>query len=127
MWAKLAGCVVLVAVCWDIKSVFYALWRPLAPLVAYIDPRRPGTDALHEWFFRSGLDRYVWIHGMVCAYLHPRFNAALTAIDEARPARRRAMRTALIGGEAGVEGGEWGGVQQSRGAADWQAAGMWLP
>ena len=30
----------------------------------------------------SGLDRYVWIYGMVCAFFHPKYEAALKWVDE---------------------------------------------
>jgi len=34
-------------VCWDIKSVFYAIWSPLTFLMGYNDPRKPSDDLLH--------------------------------------------------------------------------------
>ena len=49
-----------------------------------------------EWFFRSGLDRYVWIWGMVVAWLHPQIEAGWKAVDEMRTAWRLAVRTALV-------------------------------
>jgi hypothetical protein len=162
--AKMVACFAAVALMWEIKPVFYALWRPLAFLVGYSDPRRPATDvldgaaaalraarplrrALHpplrrclpysvhvslrrrpilgadpaspglpprpcaprnprpvraEWYFRSGLDRYVWIHGMVCAYAHPYATRALERLDALAPAQAAGARAALLAACAAV-------------------------
>ena len=64
---KMVGCVALVVLCWDVRPVFNAIWSPFSWLVAYTDPRKPSNDVLHEWYFRSSLDRFVWIYGMLCA------------------------------------------------------------
>ena len=102
---KVAFCLAFVYVLWEVPGVFRLVFRPFQFLLGYVDPK-PGSDPMHEWFFRSGLDRYVWIHGMVCAFFHPRYEAALRWIDEQpaasprrHPNRRRcrhARRPALV-------------------------------
>lgn len=49
-----------------------------------------------EWYFRSGLDRYIWIWGMVCAYLHPHATKLLNAIEELPQMRRVAVRGVIL-------------------------------
>lgn len=51
-----------------------------------------------EWYFRSGLDRYVWIWGMVCAYLHPQASKLLHTIDEMPRLKRYTVRGLVLAG-----------------------------
>lgn len=92
IWIKLFACVLIVIGCWEFERVFYTMWTPFGFLLGYTDPRRPNPVALHEWYFRTGLDRYIWIHGMLCAYLHPVFEKSLKAMDEMGASTRRSIR-----------------------------------
>lgn len=40
-------CVAVVFVCWDVKPVFYAIWKPFQWVMGYSDPRSPTSDLLH--------------------------------------------------------------------------------
>ncbi len=40
---RLAGCLGVVLVLWDIKAVFYTVWWPLKWMLSYVDPRK-GAD-----------------------------------------------------------------------------------
>ena len=51
-----------------------------------------------EWHFRSSLDRYVWIHGMICAYMKPWAEGILVRIDNMAFRARIAMRALLLAG-----------------------------
>ena len=154
VWAKIALSFAFVFVFWDLKPVFYAVWRPFGRLVTYVDPRKPRDkqDPMHgesfcfnpptplffcfssccrrsrgvsprsekiktqnpknqtktqkqrqndhvsstEWFFRSSLDRYVWIYGMICAFSHPAASRLLSRLDDPAKARgRRWLERAL--------------------------------
>ena len=93
---KLALCLLGCAVMWDVPGVFKAVWRPLSWLVGYVDPRQPALDALHEWQFRTGLDRYVWVYGMLCAYAHPACERSLERLDGLRGVAKHAARAAVL-------------------------------
>jgi hypothetical protein len=71
---------------------------PFEWLVGYNDPRHPEVDPLHEWQFRSGLDRYIWIWGMICAYMHPAFERALNWLDSINQSNAAVIRAAIVAG-----------------------------
>lgn len=50
-----------------------------------------------EWYFRSGLDRYVWIWGMVLAWVHPHIEAMWAVIDGMHVSMRTFCRAAITG------------------------------
>uniref|UniRef100_A0A061S981 Acetyltransferase-related family protein n=1 Tax=Tetraselmis sp. GSL018 TaxID=582737 RepID=A0A061S981_9CHLO len=96
LFGKIVACVAVVAVVWEFKPVFYTVWAPFRWLVRYTDPRRPGDDEMHEWFFRSGLDRYIWVHGMLCGFLHPYMDSAMNKLDSMGVLMRYLVRAAVL-------------------------------
>ncbi|GAB4818564.1 hypothetical protein N2152v2_005610 [Parachlorella kessleri] len=98
IWAKVAASFAVVFLFWDVKPVFDLVWSPFAFFMGYVDPRRPGPEPMHEWYFRSSLDRYIWIWGMVCAYVHPTWDKFLQRVDSMQPALRRAVRAGMMAG-----------------------------
>ncbi|GLC34819.1 hypothetical protein PLESTB_001167700 [Pleodorina starrii] len=96
LFVKILLCFAFIFVTWDLKPVFYAIWSPLKFLLGYSDPRNPTDDVLHEWYFRSGLDRYIWVYGMLCALMHPTAAAILKFIDELPAIRRYTVRTIVL-------------------------------
>ena len=93
--AKILILIVLVYVIWEVPGVFTVLFKPFEWLLSYTDPKKPDANPMHEWFFRSGLDRYVWIYGMVCAFLHPKYEAFVRWVDE-KPTKEKTVIQALI-------------------------------
>lgn len=64
------------------------------------------VHCIAEWYFRSGLDRYVWIFGMFVAWIHPQIEAAFKAIEALRPSLRYAAQ-ALISAALCVAAHQW--------------------
>lgn len=53
-------------------------------------------SASAEWFFRSALDRYVWIWGMAVAWIHPHVESAWAKIDGLGITARSLCRAAIL-------------------------------
>lgn len=99
--AKIVLTLLMVVAIYDGPSfIFKAVFGTLPvihPLFAFHDPVHPEfTDEMHEFHFRSGLDRFIWLLGMVYALHFPDFEAFLEGLEQKKPLTRAGWNAMLL-------------------------------
>ncbi|XP_074557280.1 protein REDUCED WALL ACETYLATION 2-like [Curcuma longa] len=93
---KIAICFLVIVIMWEIPRVYDFVWSPFAFLLAYNDPDATRQyPPMHEWNFRAGLDRYIWILGMIYAYFHPTVEGWLEKLEQTEVKLRMLIKTCI--------------------------------
>lgn len=89
MKTKLILHVIILAVLFEIPSLFRLTFWPLTPLLTF-------EGSLHEWQFRATLDHYVCWIGMVAAYTYPNVDAWVKQLEDSPPARHYGVKAVIL-------------------------------
>ncbi|XP_031745361.1 protein REDUCED WALL ACETYLATION 2-like [Cucumis sativus] len=88
----------VVVLVWEIPGVFDVLWEPFTFLLGYKDPNRKveNLPPMYEWHFRTALDRYIWILGMIYAYYYSTIEKWIEKLDDAKLKPRIFIKTTIV-------------------------------
>ena len=86
-----------VAIVWENQALLHRVWGPFRWLLRYDGPSLRSENPMHEWYFRSSLEKYVWLNGMLFALLKGPYERLLLRLSQGpRKASLRMLQCAIV-------------------------------